>query len=127
MQLEFPLATFQAVKKAGAKSEVFRSDIDYDSDVDSRHILPADYALIRKAIGDPKTATTENKRILRKLDALEPRVIVDLIETFITGLQDKGIWREDLRRMKSEKDLLAKASDRWAMISMRITEEEDES
>lgn len=107
MELEFPAATFRAVKKAGAKSEVFRSDIDYDTDVDSKHILPVDYGIIRKAIGDPKGASIENKRILRKLDALEAFQKADHRTARVTKLE---LLPDALKR------LIGKTKHRWIFV-----------
>lgn len=71
MELAFTNQTFKAVQKAGAKSEVFKQEAWRDIDIDSKHVLHQDYAIIRKVIGDPKAARIEDKRILRKLAALE--------------------------------------------------------
>jgi hypothetical protein len=62
-----------------------------------------------------------------ELDALEPKVIVDLIETHVKALRDEKKWKEDTKRMKEEKELLVKASVRWPVIAQRIEEEEDEA
>lgn len=48
-----------------------------------------------------------------ELDALEPKVIVDLIETSVGGLIDQKIWKRDVARMKKEKKLLEEAARKW--------------
>lgn len=59
-----------------------------------------------------------------ELDALEPRVIVGLIQKNIDKLKNKKIWAEDLARWKTERDLLFKASEHWDTIAMRLEEDE---
>lgn len=52
-----------------------------------------------------------------ELDALEPRVIVTLIQRNIDRLKDKEIWAEDVARQKKERALLAKAAKNWHSIA----------
>jgi len=58
-----------------------------------------------------------------ELDALEPKVIVELIETSVGALQNKSTWREDLQRMKKERELLVKASGQWDTIVKTLESE----
>lgn len=51
-----------------------------------------------------------------ELDALEPKVIVDLIETSIQKLIDKKVWAADEARLKKERKLLETASERWVDV-----------
>lgn len=52
-----------------------------------------------------------------ELDALEPKVIVDLIRTNVEALRDTKIWREDVKRMEKEKKLLGEAAKSWPKIA----------
>jgi hypothetical protein len=51
-----------------------------------------------------------------ELDALEPKVIVALVERSVQKLIDKKAWEEDKARMKSERELLEKAAGRWPEV-----------
>ncbi len=51
-----------------------------------------------------------------ELDALEPKVITDLIRKTVNRLIDSKKWNEDIERMNEERSLLKKASDRWERI-----------
>jgi hypothetical protein len=65
-----------------------------------------------------------------ELDALEPRVIVDLVEASIRALIDEDIWEEDEARWKNEMKLLKEAASKWPEIAKNLTppiEDEDES
>jgi hypothetical protein len=59
-----------------------------------------------------------------ELDALEPKVITELIQKNIEKLKDKKIWAEDERRLKDEKALLEKASERWDRIAESLDGDE---
>jgi len=48
-----------------------------------------------------------------ELDALEPAVIADLIETNVLGLRDSAAWDEASAREDANRDLLRRTSDRW--------------
>lgn len=48
-----------------------------------------------------------------ELDALEPRVISDLIEEHILALRDDTLWEERTQEEQHHKDLLKRAADRW--------------
>lgn len=48
-----------------------------------------------------------------ELDALEPRVIADLIRTEIASFRDEAIWAESVERENDERELLSKVSERW--------------
>lgn len=61
-----------------------------------------------------------------ELDALEPKVITDLIRRNVNKLKDKKIWAEDEARLNEEKALLGKASKRWDVIAMRLEEDDEE-
>lgn len=52
-----------------------------------------------------------------ELDALEPKVLVDLIRKNINALKDKKQWAEDEARLESERALLAKCSEKWDDIA----------
>jgi len=52
-----------------------------------------------------------------ELDALEPKVITDLIRKNINALKNKKIWAEDEQRLEIEKKLLGKVSKYWNKIS----------
>lgn len=51
-----------------------------------------------------------------ELDALEPKLLSDLIEEHIKNLIDKSIWSKDERQHKKEKELLMTASRKWDTI-----------
>jgi len=61
-----------------------------------------------------------------ELDALEPRVIADLITKSVDALKNKKVWKEDEKRMEEEKKLLEKAAEQWDMIAQRLEEDEGE-
>lgn len=48
-----------------------------------------------------------------ELDALEPRVLVELVERAVDELRDPGTWAEDLRREGRERGLLERAARDW--------------
>ena len=48
-----------------------------------------------------------------ELDALEPRVIVDLIREAVEDRIDQDAWEEALERQKTGRDQLGKVSRRW--------------
>lgn len=60
-----------------------------------------------------------------ELDALEPKVITDLVRRNVNALKDKKAWAEDEERLETEKALLAKASSKWESIAARL-ENDDE-
>jgi hypothetical protein len=55
-----------------------------------------------------------------ELDALEPRVIVALIQRNIDRLKNKKIWAEDRARWENERALLQKASKHWHRIAEQL-------
>jgi hypothetical protein len=60
-----------------------------------------------------------------ELDALEPKVIVDLIRRSVDALTDVKIWNEDIKRMKKEKALLKLAADNWDKIAENLEDDEE--
>lgn len=60
-----------------------------------------------------------------ELDALEPRVIVDLIRTAVNRLKKKKIWAEDTARWEKERGLLERAAEEWPGIAQTLEDEED--
>jgi len=48
-----------------------------------------------------------------ELDALEPRMIHDLIDQTIMSYKDQTIWNEDLKRENDQKDILRDFADNW--------------
>ena len=48
-----------------------------------------------------------------ELDALEPRVIVDLIREAVQDRLDQDAWEEALERQQTGRDQLGKVSRRW--------------
>lgn len=74
MELYFKSETIKAIRKAGVKSTVFGEDgMDWrDREIDSKFILTEDFEVIRKVVSQPGFGGhIENRRILRKLDAVE--------------------------------------------------------
>lgn len=57
-----------------------------------------------------------------ELDALEPRVIVELIEDAIEPLIDEDQWQADLAEERERKSLLAGVSEHWDDIEQMIRE-----
>lgn len=55
-----------------------------------------------------------------ELDALEPKILADLIEKNIRGLVDKKKWAEDEARLADERKLLASAANNWRDIAVDI-------
>jgi hypothetical protein len=51
-----------------------------------------------------------------ELDALEPRVIVDLIREAVEDRIDRDAWEEALERQKTGRDQLGKVSRRWESV-----------
>lgn len=61
-----------------------------------------------------------------ELDALEPRVIADLIRKAVTALQDAAIWNEDMERWRTERKLLRAASANWSRLVEQLDVSDDE-
>ncbi len=61
-----------------------------------------------------------------ELDALEPKVITDLIRKSVNALKDKKIWAEDQKRLDTEKALLAKCSAKWDLIATSLESDDEE-
>lgn len=59
-----------------------------------------------------------------ELDALEPRVIADLIRTNITQLLDLPEWREAKDVQDGHREMLGKVAQRWDDITSRIEDED---
>jgi len=55
-----------------------------------------------------------------ELDALEPKIISNLIRDAITKLMDKKKWSEDEARWTKERNLLFKAAKEWPKISKAL-------
>ncbi len=53
-----------------------------------------------------------------ELDALEPRVISDLIEENILALRDEDLWNERIEEERQHKAILENAADRWKDIEL---------
>lgn len=51
-----------------------------------------------------------------ELDALEPKVLTNLIRRNIDALRNKKTWAQDQKRLEDEKALLGKVSERWDVI-----------
>lgn len=51
-----------------------------------------------------------------ELDAMEPRVLADLVRSAVTARRDDDIWKEDLRRLKEERKQLEAAAIQWENI-----------
>ncbi len=59
-----------------------------------------------------------------ELDALEPRVISDLIEENILNLRDEDLWDERATEEKEHKHLLKAVSNRWQEVAQFLKEQE---
>jgi hypothetical protein len=74
VRIYFPLDTLKELAKAGCKSDELcdLESVYRGSEIESREILPADYAVIKRVLRqDAFQAHIENRRILKKLQALE--------------------------------------------------------
>lgn len=60
-----------------------------------------------------------------ELDALEPKVIVDLVRKNVMKLVDKKVWAEDEKRLETERALLAKCSAKWDLIAASLERDDD--
>lgn len=114
MKIFFPLDTIKALAKAGCKSEDLCDEEEaYRSmEIDTREIVPSDFAIIKKVLQkDVFQAHLENRRILKKLQALEDlkessadkksltlkslELIPEAIREIIGELPHKWIFRVD--------------------------------
>lgn len=59
-----------------------------------------------------------------ELDALEPRVMSDLIEQHVKGLINEEQWNEDDERWNEQRDLLSAASSRWDKVEKFLKRKE---
>lgn len=74
MKLFFPIETLKALAKAGCKSEDLSDEDGFyrSMEVDTREIVPSDLEIIKKVLQKEEFQDNiENKRILKKLQALE--------------------------------------------------------
>jgi hypothetical protein len=74
VKIYFPLGTLKALAKAGCKSEELcdAKDIFRGEEIESREILPEDYEVIKQVLQKEELSVQiENRRILKKLQALE--------------------------------------------------------
>jgi hypothetical protein len=74
MRIYFPIDTLKALAKAGCKSDELcnTENVYRGQDIESREILPVDYAVIKRVLQKEELhAQIENRRILKKLQALE--------------------------------------------------------
>ena len=67
-----------------------------------------------------------------ELDALEPRVLVDLVEEEVFGERDRAVWDEKLEEEEEDRKRLVAIADNWDDLEshvddlVREAEEEDE-
>ncbi len=90
MRIYFKEETLKALCKAGCKSKVFRDeDVYRGKDVDTRAIQPEDFDLIKKVVKENKGLWEhiENRRVYRKLNALESFKKTGLKKTKIKKLE----------------------------------------
>jgi len=59
-----------------------------------------------------------------ELDALEPKVIVGLIEENVNRLKDEDIWAQDEDRLAKERRLLNEIAKRWDAVAKMLGEKE---
>jgi hypothetical protein len=74
MDIHFEADLIKALVDQGAKSPVFKANGTYfrDKTIDSRFIEKSDMKLIRRVAGQPEfSAAIENRRVIRKLNAIE--------------------------------------------------------
>lgn len=62
-----------------------------------------------------------------ELDALEPKVITDLIQKNVDALKSKKIWSEDETRMEKDRGLLKEAALHWDKIAEQLDDGNGES
>lgn len=68
----------------------------------------------------------EHGRTSWELDALEPSVVVDLIQRNISRLISDDIWEEDQERERDQEIELAKIGDNWSQVQEFLASLEDE-
>lgn len=61
-----------------------------------------------------------------ELDALEPAVMVDLIQAAIDEIRDPDLWRRAKAKEEEGRSLLQKTADRWGDVVSYLGEEEEE-
>lgn len=59
-----------------------------------------------------------------ELDALDPTVMNDLIQSEIDALRDEDVWASAISRQEHERALLTSVSDNWSRVSAFLTETE---
>jgi AAA+ superfamily predicted ATPase len=114
MKILFPLETLKALVKAGCKSQDLSdaNEIYRGMEIDSREIVPSDFPIIKRILGKEEfSLQLENRRILKKLKALEDlkgsasdkttktlkvlELIPEAIRDIIGQLPNKWIFRTD--------------------------------
>ena len=87
------------------------------------HRIALTYAQVERYTPPPNPAKTTDARYASyaerfgddswELDALEPRVIVDLIREAVRARIDPDAWEESLDRQQTGRDQLGKVSKQW--------------
>jgi hypothetical protein len=57
-----------------------------------------------------------------ELDALEPAVMVDLIQVAIDGIRDLDLWRRAQAKEEEGRSLLQKTADQWQEVTEFLEE-----
>ncbi len=60
-----------------------------------------------------------------ELDALEPRLLDNLMETSVIGVRDEGLWLDAMREEKEERDRISWVKDHWQALSDQAQEDID--
>lgn len=61
-----------------------------------------------------------------ELDALEPSVLAELVETEVQGLRDEDAWRESGEEIEEGRRLLRRVSVRWDDVADFVTHDDDD-
>lgn len=110
MEIFFKLDVLAALKKAGAKSVPFSEKDDYrrDKEVESDHILPEDYPIIKKILSSSAfSADIHSKRALKKLDAIES----------LNSNSDGGVIRELELLPEAIRKRMGKLERKWVFLN----------
>lgn len=109
MKIYFPLDTLKALVKAGCQSEDLSDpeNVYRGLEIESREIVPEDFPIIKRIIQtDEHSVHIENRRILKKLQALED------LKTSPSGKKTKALKILDLVP-EAIRDVIGQTPHRW--------------
>jgi hypothetical protein len=115
MEIYFKSETIKILRKAGVKSPAFGDDgSDWrDREIDSNHLLPADFEIIKKIVKtEDLWKHIENKRVFRKLEAVE-----SLMES---GARGKKITKLEVLTEAIRKVMIEEAPNKWVFMNDEV-------